>query len=182
IYILSVKHIEDKINTMNGVLFVIILNILSKRLKKNNYNEFFKKMIDNLPNILYELNIKDMINILNIYYNLELINTKICEIFYMKILANINTINDTSTLSSLCYIFYKYNYKHLHMFEYLKKRGVYLINKFDAIQFYKFIFPLYKKNICLKEIINLKKNDVLTFLPSYNDEQKLFMCELFEIK
>ncbi|CRG97804.1 conserved Plasmodium protein, unknown function [Plasmodium gallinaceum] len=181
IYVSSIKYIEDQIPVMNGISFVIILNILSKRLKKNNYNEFFKKMMNYLPNILYELNLKDMSNILNCFYNLELNDKKVCELFYLKILSNINKI-DALTLSSLCYIFYKYNFENIHFFECLKKTGFNLLDDFDANQFYKFIFSLYKKKICLKEIIEKKKNDILSFLPNYSDEEKLFICEIFNLK
>ncbi|CRH00642.1 conserved Plasmodium protein, unknown function [Plasmodium relictum] len=180
IYVSSIRYIEDNISTMNGISFVIILNILSKRLKKNSYNEFFKKMMNYLPNILYELNLKDMNNILNCFYNLELNDKKVCEIFYLKILSNVNSI-DAFTLSSLCYIFYKYNFEKFFFFECLKRKGLDLLNDFNADQFYKFIFSLYKKNICLKEIIEKKKN-ISAFLPSYNDEEKLFICEIFNIK
>ncbi|SCQ16645.1 conserved Plasmodium protein, unknown function [Plasmodium ovale] len=182
IYVSSVRHIEGQIPTMNGLSFVILLTILSKRLKKNNYNEFFKKMMNYLPNIMYELNVKDMYNILTCFYNLELSNTKICEIFYMKILANINNVDDASTISSLCHIFYKYNFTHLHFFERLKKRGLCLLNNFDAMPLYIFIFSLYKMNICVKEIVERKKNDIYMFFPNYNEEQKLFMCDMFGIK
>ncbi|GAW81538.1 hypothetical protein, conserved [Plasmodium gonderi] len=182
IYVSSVKHIENQIPSMNGVSFVIILNILSARLKKNNYNDFFQKMLNYLPNVLYELNIRDMNNIMSCFHNLELSDTKICDIFYLKILSNLNKIEDSFTLSSLCYIFYKYNFENLHFYECLKRRGLHLLNNFDAKQLYKFVFSLYKKNICLKEIIEKKKNDVFSFLPHYNDEQRLFMCDFFGIK
>ncbi|SBT70793.1 conserved Plasmodium protein, unknown function [Plasmodium malariae] len=182
IYVSSVKHIDRQVASMNGISFVIILNILSKRLKKNNYNDFFKKMMNYLPNVIYELNIQDMNNILNCFYNLELSNTTVCEMFCPKIISNLDKVEDTYTLSSLCYIFYKYDFENLHFFECLKKRGLCLLNDFDATEFYRFIFSLYKKNICLKDIIEKKKNDVFTFLSNYNDEEKLFMCKFFGIK
>lgn len=182
IYVSSVKHIEGQIPEMNGVSFVIILNILSARLKKNNYNDFFKKMMNYLPNVMYELNIRDMNNILSCFYNLELSDTRICDIFYHKILSNLNNVEDTFTLSSLCYIFFKYNFENQHFFERLKKRGLVLLDNFDSEQLYKFVFSLYNKNICLEEIVNKKKNDVFAFLSDYNDEQRLFMSEIFGIK
>ncbi|ANQ08789.1 Uncharacterized protein PCOAH_00031520 [Plasmodium coatneyi] len=182
VYASSVKHIEGQIPQMNGVSFVIILNILSARLKKNNYNYFFKKMMNYLPNVMYELNVRDMNNILSCFHNLELSDTRICDIFYQKILSNLNRVEDTFTLSSLCYIFYKYNFQNQHFFECLKKRGLVLLDNFDAGQLYKFVFSLHSKNICLKEIVDRKKNDVFAFLSDYNDEQRLFMGEIFGIK
>ncbi|CAG9475166.1 unnamed protein product [Plasmodium vivax] len=182
VYVSSVKHIESQIPEMNGVSFVIILNILSARLKKNNYNDFFKKMMNYLPNVMYELNIRDMNNILSCFHNLELSDTRLCDIFYQKILSNLNRVEDTFTLSSVCYIFYKYDFENRHFFECLKRRGLLLLDNFDAGQFYKFVFSLHGKNICLKEIIDKKKNDVFAFLPDYNDEQRLFMGEIFGIK
>ncbi|CXI59348.1 conserved Plasmodium protein, unknown function [Plasmodium berghei] len=181
IYVMSIKYVEDQIPNMNGTSFVILLNIFSKRLKKHSYDEFFRKMIIYIPNIMYDLNLKDINNILNIFYNIELNNPKICEMFYKKILSNINK-EGAFIISSLCYIFYKYNFEYLHFFERLKKRGLSVLNDFDAIEFYKFIFSLYKKNICLKEIINHKKNDVIALLPNYNEEQKIFICDIFGIK
>ncbi|CAD2108045.1 conserved Plasmodium protein, unknown function [Plasmodium vinckei] len=181
VYVMSIKYVEDQIPNMNGTSFVILLNIFSKRLKKHSYDEFFKKMINYIPNIIYDLNTKDMNNILNIFYNIELNNPKICEMFYKKILSNINK-EGAFIISSLCYIYYKYNFEYLHFFERLKKRGLCVLNDFDAIEFYKFIFSLYKKNICIKEIINSKKNDIMALLPKYNEEQKLFICDIFEIK
>lgn len=163
---------------MRGTSFVVLLNILSKRLKKNNYNEFFEKMMNFIPNILYELNIKDMNNILKSFYNLDIMNSKVCEIMYPKILYNMDNINDAHLLSSLCYIFYKYNFEHLHFFECLKKKSLKLMNTFDAQDFYKFIFSLYKKNICVKQIMEEKKNDISAFKSFYNEEQKRFFSEI----
>ncbi|KJP88789.1 hypothetical protein AK88_01479 [Plasmodium fragile] len=182
VYVSSVKHIEGQIPEMNGISFVIILNILSARLKKNNYNDFFKKMMNYLPNVMYELNIRDMNNILTCFHNLELNDSRICDIFYQKILSNLNRVEDTLTLSSLCYIFYKYNFENQHFFECLKKRGLLLLNNFEAKPFYKFVFSLHNRNICLKEIVDKKKNDVFAFLSYYNDEERLFMGEIFGIK
>ncbi|GAB67052.1 hypothetical protein PCYB_104020 [Plasmodium cynomolgi strain B] len=174
VYVSSVKHIEGQIPEMNGVSFCEI--------EKNNYNDFFKKMMNYLPNVMYELNVRDMNNILSCFHNLELSDTRICDIFYQKILSNLNRVEDTFTLSSLCYIFYKYNFENQYFFECLKRRGLLLLDNFDAGQFYKFVFSLHNKNICLKEIVDKKKNDVLAFLSDYNDEQRLFMGEIFGIK
>lgn len=80
IYSSCVKYVEKEIPKMNGVSYVLLLNILSTRLKKNSYNFFFEKMRQNIPNILFDLNLKDIINILNCFYNIELHHKSICDI------------------------------------------------------------------------------------------------------
>ncbi|UVC54613.1 hypothetical protein MACJ_003576 [Theileria orientalis] len=122
-YVVAVLELQKRVNEMDRDAFMDCLWVLSRRLKLNTQKNFFKKLAQHVPNILYSLDALDIVKVLWNLHNAGYKDVNICRKVYMKFMDHMEELSEKGisqiyncNLSAACLAFGRFGYRNMDLY------------------------------------------------------------------
>lgn len=120
-YVVAVLELRRRIEEFRKNDLLDTLLIFSRRLKLNTQKDFFTKLANHVPNVLYSLNGFEIVRVLWNLSDAGYNNMDICRNVRQKFLDRINELSDDD-LGSACLAFGRYGYRNLELYEKIQEK------------------------------------------------------------